>query len=76
MISACVHTLSVSPLNSEAFKELKVLFAFVPPTAIPMVLSSGCLINSCGLIKFSQTHILNKLRNWSLPRENAQRYSS
>lgn len=26
----------MSPLNSEAFKELKILFAFVPPMVIPI----------------------------------------
>lgn len=39
VISACIHTLSVSPLNSRAFKELKILFTFVTPGATPMVLS-------------------------------------
>lgn len=45
MISARVHTSSVSPLNSKAFEELKILFTFVPPAATRMVLSTQCVVN-------------------------------
>lgn len=38
IINARVRTLSVSPLNSKALEELKILFTFVPPVATPTVL--------------------------------------
>lgn len=45
IINACVHTLSVSPLNSKAFEELKILCTFVPPGATPIVLLVQWVLN-------------------------------
>lgn len=70
IINACVHILSLSPLNSNAFKELNILFSFVPPIATLIVLSTQWVFNSI----LTNAHIY-KHRNWSLLRENAYRYS-
>ena len=69
IIRPCMYTFSVGPLNSKAFKKLKILLTFVTPTVTRIVLSGEYLINSCGLIKLSQMHTI---RNWSLWAENAQ----
>lgn len=58
IVNACVHTLSVSPLNSKAFKELKILFTFVLPIATLIVLSTRWVFNKFTWInQFSQMHI-------------------
>lgn len=61
IIRPCIYTFSVGPLNWKAFKKLKILLTFVTPIVTPIVLSGEYLINSCGLIKLSQMHMIINL---------------